>query len=87
MLIVAVGLREVPDRPLRFIVAATAQNRGARVLVLEFVGPLPDISNQIHDVEWTRAQRVSSSVVWASKCSAFLWNRHRICSPVVTPGI
>ena len=66
MLIIAVGLREVPDRPLRLIVAATAQNRGAGVLVLEFVGPLPDIPNQIHDVERTRAQWVSNTVVWAS---------------------
>jgi hypothetical protein len=29
------------------IVAPAAQNRGARVLVLVFVGPLPDIFNRV----------------------------------------
>ena len=44
MLIEAVGLREIPDRALRLIISAAAQNSSARVLVGEFIGPLPDVA-------------------------------------------
>ena len=51
VLIVAIRLRKIPDGALRLIVAAAAQNGGARVLIHEFVGPLPDVAYQIHYAE------------------------------------
>src|SRR5882757_3696824 len=55
VLVVAVGLREVPDRSLRLIGAAAAQDRGAGVLVVELVGPLPDVADEILNLEGARA--------------------------------
>src|SRR5258708_33444679 len=58
VLVALVGLREIPVRGLRQIGAAAAQRRGARMLVVELVGPLPHVADEIHDAERARALRM-----------------------------
>src|SRR5580658_11131521 len=66
MLVQLIRLRKVPDRALRLIVAAAAQNTAARVLINKFVGPLPYISYQVHHAEWTGSLRMSIDWIWTS---------------------
>ena len=47
MLIVAIGLREIPDRSLRLIGTAATHDRYAGVFILEFVGPLPNVPDEV----------------------------------------
>src|SRR5579884_271449 len=51
VLVIAVCLREIPDRTLRLVVAAAAEDCGTRVVILEFVGHLPDVADKVHDSE------------------------------------
>src|ERR1700728_3143109 len=51
MLVVPVGLREIPDGALRLVVTASAQNGGSRVFIDVLIGPLPDIPYHIHRAE------------------------------------
>jgi hypothetical protein len=59
MLLVFVGLGEVPDRALRLIVTASAHNGCARVLVLILIGPLPYVAGHIHHAKWARSMGMS----------------------------
>ena len=54
---------EIPTRSLGPVVAAAHENGGAGVVVPIFVGPLPDVSHQVHDPEGTCAGRVRIHVV------------------------
>ena len=47
MLIVAIGLREIPDRSLWLIGTAATHDRYAGVFILEFVGPLPNVPDEV----------------------------------------
>jgi len=78
MLIELVRLREVPVRGLRLIGVAAAQSRGARVLIVVFVGPLPNIADEIHHAKRTRAARMriadaaearfGRKIAWGAEC-------------------
>src|SRR5271163_2026751 len=87
VLIVAICLREIPDRALRLIVASSAQNPRPGVFVNKFVGPLPDISNHIHNAEWTCPSRVRIDVVRLRQFASlvWIWNVRRV--PEITPWI
>src|SRR6516164_8052881 len=63
MLVVAIGLRKIPYRALRLIVAATAKYPSAGVVVDVFVGPLPDVSDHVGNSERTGARRVRINTV------------------------
>src|ERR1035437_10759006 len=54
MFIELVGGGEIPAGSRRAIVPAAAERGGARVFILEFVRPLPDVSSQIHHAERAR---------------------------------
>ena len=58
MLCVRKGKRKIPDGALRLVVLTPAHDGGTRVLVLVFVGPLPDVADQIHHAERTGAFRM-----------------------------
>ena len=58
MLIVAVGLREIPDGALRLVIAPTTEDPRAGMVINEFVGPLPDVSNHIHHAKGTCPSRM-----------------------------
>src|SRR5258708_40110335 len=58
VLVELVGLREIPVRGLRQVGAPAAQRRGASVLVVELVGPLPYVADQVHHTERTRTLRM-----------------------------
>src|SRR5262249_44433492 len=47
-----VCLRKVPDRALRLVVAAAAENTGSGMVIQEFLRPLPDVSHKVHYPEW-----------------------------------
>src|ERR1700676_3555115 len=66
VLIVAVGLREVPNGPLWLVIAPAAQNRRAGVLIRIFVGPLPNVANHVHDTEETRSHWMRGAIIWTS---------------------
>src|ERR1700744_1382817 len=55
VLIEPIRLREIPDRALRMIKTDATQNSAARVLVYIFVGPLPDVADQIHHSKRARS--------------------------------
>src|SRR5271170_1622368 len=52
VLIIAIGLREVPDRTLRLIMASSAEYASARVVIDVLIGPLPDVPHHIDDAKW-----------------------------------
>ena len=45
VLVEAIGLREIPQRSLRLVIAAAAQDAAARVFVNKFVSPLPYVAH------------------------------------------
>ena len=47
VLIIAIGLWKIPDRTLRLIRTAATYDRNAGVFVLEFVGPLPNVADEV----------------------------------------
>ena len=67
--------------------AAAAQNAGAGMLVLKFIGPLPHIANEILHPEWTGGVRVVGIHVVRSAHRAALIGGGRRGIPFVAPGI
>src|ERR1041384_5176235 len=59
VLIQAVRLREVPHGSLGLIIASSSQHGGAGMLVQKFVGPLPDVADQVLHAERTCPLRMS----------------------------
>src|SRR6202034_3901201 len=59
VLVQLIGLREVPDRALRLIVAAAAQNAAPCMLVSKLFRPLPHISHHVHHAERTGSRWMS----------------------------
>jgi hypothetical protein len=53
VLIVAIGLREIPDSSLRLIGTAATHDRSAGVFILEFVGPLPNAPDEVQNSTMT----------------------------------
>ena len=53
MLVVFIGLWEVPDRALRLIMTASTKDGCGRVVIKILVGPLPYVAHHIHYAEWT----------------------------------
>src|SRR5215469_16181509 len=82
-----IRLRKIPYRSLRLIVAAAAQDAGARVFVHDLFCPLPDISCHVHGSERTGALRVPVHRIWPTQAAAFVGNGNRISIPFVAPGI
>src|SRR5277367_2498075 len=87
VLVQFVSLGKVPDRALRSIVTATAENAAARVLVGEFLGPLPDISYHVHHAEWAGSLRMSIDRIRTSHRARLVSYRHSGFVPLVAPRI
>src|ERR1700722_17047327 len=71
-----IRLRKIPDRPLRLIVTAPAQNAAPRVLIDKLLRPLPHISYHIHHAEWTRSLRMSIHRIRTSHGARLVRQRH-----------
>src|SRR6476660_6212139 len=56
MFIQPVGLREIPDRALRLIVASATQDAPPRMLVDELFCPLPHVPNHVHYAKRARSK-------------------------------
>src|SRR5580698_8890358 len=87
MLVQLIRLRKVPDRALRLIVAAAAQNAAARVLIGKLLSPLPHISYQVHHAEGTGSLRMGIDSIRASHGARLVGYGHRTVIPLVAPGI
>src|SRR5450759_1168489 len=72
MLVEFVGAGEIPAAAGRAVVAAAAQDGGARVLVLEFVGPLPDVAGEVHHAVRTGAFREGVDIGGGTQFAAVL---------------
>src|SRR5258708_3649736 len=83
MLFVSVGLREVPDRALRLIMTASANDGGARVLVEVLIGPLPYVADHIHHAKWAGPLGMRIHVVRGKHRTAVIRNR---CRSIVFQG-
>src|SRR5882724_11151074 len=75
MLIVFVSLWEVPYRALRLIVAASAKDGSASVLIEVLVGPLPDISDHVHYAERTRSLGMRIHIAWGKHRTPLIRSR------------
>src|SRR5215469_10900654 len=82
-----IRLRKIPHRSLRLIVAAAAQDAGARVFIHDLLGPLPDISCQVHHPERTGTLRMLVHRVWPTQAAAFVRNGNRVSIPLAAPGV
>ena len=87
MLIVSVSLRKIPDRSLGLIIAASAQDCRACVLVCVFVGPLPDIADHVRNAKWARSVRVRIHIVGTAHRSALIGHWHSTSIPRVAPRV
>ena len=87
MLVQLVGLREVPDRALRPIVAAATENAAASVVVDELLRPLPHISDHIHHSKWTGSFRVCVHRIWTSHAARFIGHWNGTLVPLVAPRV
>src|SRR5579863_2923462 len=72
VLIVSVGLGEIPHRTLRLIVAAAAQDGGASVLVDVLIRPLPYVAYHIDDPEGAGAFGMCIDIAGRKHCTAFV---------------
>src|SRR5215469_14238802 len=82
-----IRLRKIPLRSLGLVVAAAAQDAGARVFIHDLLGPLPDISRHVHDSERTRARWMLVHRIWTARAAALVGNGNRVPIPFVSPGI
>src|ERR1700733_1047414 len=87
MVIVFVRLGKIPDRTLRLIVAAATQDTSTSVLIYILIGPLPDISHEIHHAKWTCSARMLLYIVGTPHRTALIRNRHGARVPCITPRI
>ena len=87
MLIVPVGLREIPNGAARPVVASTAKDACACVFIHVFVCPLPNVADQINYPERARSCGMSIDIVRRAKRSSLIWNRHDRTFPLITPRI
>ena len=51
VLVETVGLREIPDRAARLIIRSASNNRRARMLIAEFIGPLRNVAFHVENPE------------------------------------
>ncbi len=72
---------------MRLVVAAAAKDGGAGVLVSKFLGPLPDVADQVLHAERACSERVSVNVVGSAQGPAFLGDGYSRIIPRLTPGI
>src|ERR1043166_6942453 len=82
-----VRLREVPVGSLRLIVTASAHDRGASVLITIFVGPLPDVSNQVHHAKRTYPGGMSGNIIWPAHGLSFVRHGYSRWIPRISPGV
>jgi hypothetical protein len=87
MLVIAIRLWEIPNRPLRLIIAAAAQDRGPCVLIVIFVGPLPHMPDHIFNTERARSIRMPTAIIRRPGIPARVGQGHRICTPIIPPRI
>src|ERR1700730_5531490 len=87
MTVVFVGLRKIPNRALRLIVAAATQDASASVLIQILIGPLPDIPHEIHHAKRACSVRMLIYIVGISHRTALILDRHGACVPCITPRI
>src|ERR1019366_5280954 len=76
VLVEPVGAGEIPTAAAGAIVAAAAKDGGARVLVLVFIGPLPDVGRQVHHAEGAGAFRESIDIGGSAQFAAVLGRGH-----------
>src|SRR5579862_5513546 len=80
VLFVAICLRKVPDGSLRLVVAPSADNRCARVLIHIFIRPLPHVPHHIHYAERAGPLRVRIDGTCDRHYASFVRRgRRRIC--------
>ena len=87
MLVEFICLREIPNGSLRLVVTASAQDSSHRVVILEFFRPLPDVSDQIHDAEWTSTLRLRINRIRTTHRAALVRNGHGVGIPCVAPRV
>src|SRR5271163_2807082 len=87
VLVQFVRLREVPDRALRLIVTAAAENTAPRMLVNKLLGPLPDVSYHVHHVKGTCSLRMCVDRIRTAHGARLIGHRDRAIIPLVAPRI
>src|SRR5882724_1328715 len=80
-------LGEIPDRSLRLVITSASQDSASCVLVEKFIGPLPNVADQVHHAEracgfWMRGDRI-----WAAHPSALVRSGDRGSIPLIPPRI
>src|SRR5271157_256125 len=82
-----VGGGEIPSRSRRAVVSAAAERGCARVLILEFVRPLPDVSSHIHHAE--RARPFGKRIHWCrpTEIPPMLLPGSALVAPGVAPWV
>src|ERR1035438_789778 len=87
VLVETVGAGEIPAASAGAIVAAAAQDGGARMLILVFIGPLPDVAREVHHAERAGAFRESIDIGGSAQLAAVLGRGHAGVAGGVAPRI
>src|ERR1700685_3001610 len=72
-----VGLREIPDRPLRLIVATPTENTAAGVAIDQLIGSRPHCAHKVHHSKRTCPFRVIADAIRTTHGSSFVRHGYR----------
>src|ERR1035437_1085290 len=75
MLVVAIGLRKVPDGALWLVMVASAQDGAPCMLVEVLIGPLPHIAHHVHHTERARSLRMRIDIAGRKHHAALVGSR------------
>lgn len=87
MFVQLVSLRKIPMGSLRLVMAAAAQDCGARTIIEPFVSPLPDIPYKVFDAERTGTGGMSAKLSSATHIMSTIRGRDSGGIPLVAPGV
>src|SRR5713226_4407371 len=80
-------LGKIPDRSLRLVVTSASQDSASRVLVERFIGPLPNVADQVHHAERACRFWMSGDGIWAAHRLALVRSGDRGSIPLIPPRI
>src|SRR5277367_3186875 len=87
VLVVAIGLREIPDRALRLVMTSSTKDASPGVVVDVLIGPLPDVPHHVQDAEWTCPGWMRIDLIRRGKGAALVGRGNIVRFPGIAPGV
>ncbi len=78
---------KIPLRTLRMVITAAPDDSSTRMFVMIFIGPLPNVSDHVHDAKRAGALRKCVYVGRRSEVPALIGRRNSARHPFIPPRI